>query len=374
VTFLFTDIEGSTRRWVAGDGPRQREAYAWFSLELANLRTAFRWAADHSDLDAAAAIAVYAAFLGIWVEQFEPAAWAEELIEPARAVEHRRLAQLYVMAVQCYAAGRVDDAVGYAEASWLAIESGRFDQIPFEAEAMLGGAYITKGQPERWVELCRNMIARGRGTVNFTRACLVLALTIAGATDEAMAASQGLLAAADAADNPYVACYALLAYGFAHRDADAIAAYEVHRRGTQIARNSGNRWAETLLAVSLARLAATHGEPWDAFDFITLAIRNFYDSGSYSIMSTPLAVLTAFFDRLGHYEPAATISAFAATPLSRTGFPEINTAISHLRDVLGDEVYESLAQAGKSMTSAAMATYAFDQIDQARAELNGVSK
>jgi hypothetical protein len=79
------------------DGPRQREAYAWFSLELANLRTAFRWAADHSDLDAAAAIAVYAAFLGIWVEQFEPAAWAEELIEPARAVEHRRLAQLYVM-------------------------------------------------------------------------------------------------------------------------------------------------------------------------------------------------------------------------------------------------------------------------------------
>jgi hypothetical protein len=142
---------------------------------------------------------------------------------------------------------------------------------------------------------------------------------------------------------------------------------------TQIARKSGNRWAETLLVVSLARLAATHGEPWDAFDFITLAIRNFYDSGSYSIMSTPLAVLTALFDRLGHYEPAATISAFAATPLSRTGFPEINTAISHLRDVLDDDVYESLAQAGETMTSAAMATYAFDQIDQARTELNAVS-
>ena len=35
-------------------------------------------------------------FLGIWVEQYEPVAWAEELIEPARAVDHRRLAQLYV--------------------------------------------------------------------------------------------------------------------------------------------------------------------------------------------------------------------------------------------------------------------------------------
>jgi hypothetical protein len=28
------------------DGPRQREAYTWFDVELANLRKAFRWAAD----------------------------------------------------------------------------------------------------------------------------------------------------------------------------------------------------------------------------------------------------------------------------------------------------------------------------------------
>ena len=46
------------------DSPRQREAYDWFTTELANLRTAFRWAADHDDLDVAAAIATYAAFLG----------------------------------------------------------------------------------------------------------------------------------------------------------------------------------------------------------------------------------------------------------------------------------------------------------------------
>ena len=50
------------------DSPRQREAYDWFTVELANLRTAFRWAADHGDLDVAATIATYAAFLGIWVE------------------------------------------------------------------------------------------------------------------------------------------------------------------------------------------------------------------------------------------------------------------------------------------------------------------
>jgi hypothetical protein len=33
-----------------------------------------------------------------------------------------------------------------------------------------------------------------------------------------------------------------------------------------------------------------------------------------------------------------------------------------------------LPSAGETMTTAAMATYAYDQIDQARAELNAVSK
>ena len=55
-------------------------------------------------------------------------------------------------------------------------------------------------------------------------------------------------------------------------------------------------------------------------------------------------------------------------------FPKIDTAITHLRDVLGDQTYESLAREGETMTTAAMATYAYDQIDQARAELNAVSK
>ncbi|MGO9030444.1 hypothetical protein [Mycobacterium sp.] len=48
--------------------------------------------------------------------------------------------------------------------------------------------------------------------------------------------------------------------------------------------------------------------------------------------------------------------------------------IAHLREVLGDQTYESLARRDKTMTTAAMATYAYDQIDQARAELNAVSK
>jgi hypothetical protein len=45
-----------------------------------------------------------------------------------------------------------------------------------------------------------------------------------------------------------------------------------------------------------------------------------------------------------------------------------------LRQGLGDQNYESLARTGETMTTAEMAAYASDQIDQARAELNTVSK
>ena len=78
---------------------------------------------------------------------------------------------------------------------------------------------------------------------------------------------------------------------------------------------------------------------------------------------------------IARYEPAATIAGFALSiPLAAAAVPEITTAITHLRDVLGEATYESLARKCGTMTTAEMATYAYDQIDQARAELNTVAK
>jgi hypothetical protein len=54
--------------------------------------------------------------------------------------------------------------------------------------------------------------------------------------------------------------------------------------------------------------------------------------------------------------------------------PELLTTTAHLRTALGDKDYESLARKGETMSIAEIATYAYDQIDQARAELDGVSK
>jgi hypothetical protein len=87
-----------------------------------------------------------------------------------------------------------------------------------------------------------------------------------------------------------------------------------------------------------------------------------------------VATLAVFLDRLGRLEPAATIAGFAFSPFTASSFSQLSTAITHLRDVLGEATYESLARKGETMTTAAMVTYAFDQIDQARTELNAVAK
>jgi predicted ATPase len=355
------------------DSPMQREAYDWFTTELANLRTAFRWAADHGDLDVAATIATYATFLGFVIENYEPIAWAEELIEPVRAVNHPRLAVLYVMASLCWMPGRVDESLRYSDSGQLIIGNGP-GHPPFGIEGWLGSAYLAIGQPERWVEWCRTQLAHGRDTHTITRASLVYALTTAGSADEAMAAANGLIGAAETTRNPYALSFALTAYGFAFRDADPARALDAMRRALVIARDSANSFNESNSAQNLAYVEAKHGDPLAALDYLTLAIRHHHDSGSTNLIRSPLAILAALLDRVQRYEPAATIAGFAATSLTATGYPEINTVIAHLRDVLGEATYELLARRGEAMTTSAMATYAYDQIDHARTELNAVSK
>ena len=72
-----SEIRAAHSRYFAGreadimalwDSPRQRDAYDWFTIELANLRTAFRWAADQGDLDVAAALASCVGLFGFMVQ------------------------------------------------------------------------------------------------------------------------------------------------------------------------------------------------------------------------------------------------------------------------------------------------------------------
>jgi len=348
------------------DSPRQREAYEWFSSELANLRIAFRWAADHDDLEVAGAIVIYAGLFGYLLENSEPIAWAEELVEHARAVDYPRLATLYATASVCWIAGRIDESIGYAEAS---LDTRRPGEAPFGLDGLLGGVYLLKGQHERCFEWYRAYLEASHDDRTPARSVLVFGQVSAGLRDEAMATANGLVEAAEAGGNPWELSYALLAYGFAILDADPLAALDALRRGWVIAQDSGIRCNESYLAGNLARLEALYGDPVAAWDYLTKAIDNNHDSGNTPGLRSPLAILASFLHRLGRHQPAATIAGFAFSPHTADLLPELNTAIAGLRDVLGEQTYDSFARKGETMSHAAIATYAYDQIDQVRTEL-----
>jgi predicted ATPase len=355
------------------DSPRQPETYDWFTAERANLRTAFRWAADRGDLDDAATIATYAAFLGFCIDYYEPIAWAEELIEQARAVDHPRLAFLYVIASQCYTSGRIEEAVRYSDAGISVVESGR-GEVPFGIEGLLSSAYVYAGAPELAVKWCRSRVQSGRDTHTVSRNCLILSLTVAQSYEDAIAATTGLIEAAEATRNPWALSFAPFGFGAAFGHADPVGALKACRRGLQVAEDSGNRGIGTYLAMLVARIEALYGDSLRALHYIAVAIHNHHDSGNPTSMRAPMAILATVLDRMGRYEPAATIAGFASTPFTAATYPELLTTTAHLRTVLGDQDYESLARKGETMTTAEIATHAYDQIDQARTELNPVSE
>jgi hypothetical protein len=151
--------------------------------------------------------------------------------------------------------------------------------------------------------------------------------------------------------------------------ADVARGLDACRQGLALAQDSGNRFNESILALNLARLEAHRGVNTNSLDHLTLVIRNYHDSGNVASLRSPLGVLSAFLDRLGRLEPAAILAGHAASPLAMAAVPELVTAITHLREVLGDETYESLARGGEAMTMAEIAAYAYEQIDEGRAQL-----
>lgn len=361
------------------DSARQREVYDWLATEFPNLRNAFRWSVDQRDLDAAAAIATQTGFFGMLVENYEPVTWAEELVDLASAGDHPRLVSLCAIASLCYVFGRGDDALRYSEAGQIAMRDDSND-VPFSPDHLwLGAVYSAIGQLERYVQFYRDVLEDGHNPHELTRACVVAALWNVGRSQEATAVATGLFEAAEATPNPFAASFALLAYGMAHTVDDPHRAFDAMRRGLGLAQCSSNRNNESLLAMMLAhqliRCDRQLDDPSMALDLITEVARDTYDAGNITLLRTVLGLLAIFLERHAHYDSAAIMAGFAAvSPSSAPNLAEFGTAITHLREVLGEQTYKLHARTGEMMGMAATVAYAFDQIDQARAALTAVSE
>ncbi|GFG49223.1 adenylate/guanylate cyclase domain-containing protein [Mycolicibacterium agri] len=363
----------ATQAYQAWAGPRQNDAYDWYAAEMANLRTAFRWAADHGDLDVATAIAAQAGWFGTIVENFEPVAWAEELVGPTNTAGHPRYVSMCAIASLCYMLGRSSDAVAYSEAAQRAIAEG---STPFSPEQLwLGAVYSAVEKPERYIEFYRGQLARTHDGLQLAKGCLVIALLNSGRFEEGYAASAGLVEAAEATRNPYAISFALLVRGLAQSRFDPTGAASTLRRGLDIARASGNRANVSYLAISLTmtlnRADGDINDPAAALDNVALALGNYFESGNITQMRAALGILMKFLDRRGYHEPAAVMGGFASvSPTAALSLPEFSEALDHLREVLGEQRFAALARRGADMTMAGAVEYAHDQMDRVRQDLD----
>ena len=353
------------------DSPRQREVYDWLATEMPNLRTAFRWAADESQLDAAAIIGTYAAFLGYAIENLEPLAWAEELIPAAQAVNHPRLVVLQTLASQCWMLGRRDDSVRFADAALSVITTRRADEEPFGAEGLLGAGFLACGDPQRAVDCYRvkSRLALGPVGNKLNGSGLAMALTALGDVDAAVATAEDLLADTEIDHNPYVEATALFACAVSLALPKPAAALHAVRRGLAIAHQSGNRSVETHMTSMMARLNVLHGEPLEALDALTTVIHRLLNAGNLTILRNAVAILAGLLDRFDRHAPAAQILGFAIDTFVSASIPETAITIAHLRERLGDEQFEALCRTGAAMTTAEMVEFVENEIADLRAEI-----
>jgi predicted ATPase len=333
------------------DGPRQLEAYEWFKTEIANLRSGFRWATDEGDLDTAAAIASLAGWLGVLIENLEPLTWAEELVVPARAVDHPRLASLCAVASLCFLLGRVDDALEYSRTGQLALEHNSGETPSGAEQFWLGAVYSAIPESDLYARFYQRQLERGRDKYGLAEAFFATALTWSDRTEEALSVAPRLIELADTTTNPFVASYALMTYGMVCSADDPLRALDALRRGLKIAKDTGNRSSETYLAMSLA-------------------IGNYHDSGNITQLRASLGLLATFLDHRGRAKSAATLAGFAGVlPTAAPSVPEFAATLAHLRDVLGEQTYATSAHDGTEMSMATAVTFAYDEIDRVRHEL-----
>ena len=224
------------------------------------------------------------------------------------------------------------------------------------------------GRPDLAVEWCRATIARNPGIPTHAQAVMAIALAVTGATDEAIAASKDLLAVARNASNPSLAAATLLAYGWARRHADPTAAYDALRQAWTIAEESGNRQQASITAGLLSGLATTRGEFTDAFDYIThidpLLLRFRHLRAHARHARDPRRACSIGSATTSRRPPSAVSERIRWRAAS---FPEIDEQSPICARFSAATATQPIAQAGANMTNAEMATYAFEQIDRARA-------
>ncbi len=344
-------------------GPNQPVALEWVAVELANLRSAFRWAADAGDVVTATAIAAHTVPLSCWVLVFEPISWAAEVLDAAVVADVPQLPRLYTSASFSMFTEGGQSAVDLASAAVALEGDPRYD--PFEpgwSQLWEVGANVYAGHLERSADLASEL-ARRPGVARVAGLMMmVVTLPAVGRAEEARLIADETLEAARALGNPHWIAMALLGAGRAFADTDPVLALERLREGLELTRATGQIFFENTVARDAGVLEGSHGDLDQALDLFDSAIDACHRSGSLPAAAALLASLVVLTDRMGEYEMAATIYGTTHGHAVIDWEPHLGGVVDDLRAELGDQRFDECVGIGTAMEFGERVQHARQQI------------
>ncbi|MEQ1786309.1 MAG: BTAD domain-containing putative transcriptional regulator [Acidimicrobiales bacterium] len=363
--FFADQVVGQFDVW---DGPRQRDALDWVDVELPNLRAAFRWTIDRSDLDVAAAIAGHAAMMAMPLQRYEPAAWCEEVLRHAGAAELRELPRVRTGASFCVFSGRAEDAVAHARAAVALEADPRYDAFAcgwaglseLNAERYLG-------RTDRVVEISAGLAAEPGLAHVVGLSGLLVGLHAVGRAAEARALAPDALRAARDYGNPFLVAYALYGSGRAFTQTDPERARLGLREALEYTRNHRLPYFEAIIARDAAGLEAAHGDLHEALTLFDTAIERLQAAGADATLTQSLAYLAVVFERLARPDVAATVYGASATNGGLHAVIDLPDTLANLRAGLGDDAFDRYVGDGAAMELADAVAFARSRIRDTRA-------
>jgi predicted ATPase len=364
--YFAADSDAQFEAWLS---PGQLAAYEWLDREMDNLRAAFHWAKEQPNIDAAARIASNIGDMARFRLRDEAANWAQEIVAAARAVRHKRLAVLLTWAASsAWSFGRLEEAKHFgSEAIALAGEPG-FDPFVW-AYADLAMVASYKGDLDQAVHLVDT--GAKHDADRHDRFCLAMLLyfkAISGHIDDAMKIADEVVAAVETTGIPCTICIAYWAKGETYGATNPAVALQAYERAVAIARQSGNRLWEQVIAPKIAALQAQSGDPIDALRSFRQMLISWRQSNDLMLASHGLGSLIVLFGRLGRVEAAATLHGALTKNFEPDSFiAGFSDAIGRIRIKLGDANFGAANSRGNAMTLHEATDYVLDQIAQALA-------
>ena len=242
-------------------GPEERLVYLFVDAEMANLRSSFRWAIDHGHADAAIRIAAgahQAARMRLRTETF---GWAAEVVEEAKAMEHRQLPLLLTMACDsAWGLGRLDESKAYGHEAIALADDPRFEPIVW-AYTDLAQIALYEGDITTALELVRSGAAHPADRRDrFVLAALIKLSELCGMP---LADAEFANSFDQVMESGFPMAISLALGGKATRLArdDPVRAIELAQQAVDTVESCGNRLFEQLQRVQLVSLLAENDDP-----------------------------------------------------------------------------------------------------------------